>query len=647
MCGIAGILRFDGAPAPLPAVCAMVRILRHRGPDGEGIFADGSLALGHARLSIIDLSSGHQPMQNADNSLCITFNGEIFNYLELREDLIRRGYRFLTRSDTEVILNLYEEYGEDCVQYLNGQWAFAIWDSKRRQLFLSRDRIGIQPLFYALTADSFLFASEIKAIIRSGEVDADIDLAAVDEIFTFWVTLPPRTICKRIQELPPGHSVVVKSGQATVRRYWQLDFSENADGCFRSEDECAQHLLELLEDATRIRLRADVPVGAYLSGGLDSTLITALIRKVSDVPLKTFSVAFADAEFNESTYQREASHFFHTDHREVRCSLADIARAFPRIVWHTEQPILRTAPAPLYMLSGLVREESYKVVLTGEGADEMFGGYDIFKEAKIRRFWGKQPDSRYRPALLARLYPYLPYLHSQPGHYLKEFFRVTSSGMAHLFFSHLPRWELTTKAKVFFSDDVKSALTSHDSYAELKAMLPDRYARWDTFSQAQYLEAAYLLPGYLLSSQGDRMLTAHSIEGRFPFLDHRVVEFASALPARWKMKVLNEKYLLKHCARHLIPECIASRPKQPYRAPDGKSFFELNSPGFLGDALSPESLRRTGLFQAQLVAKLVDKFTNGRAIGARDNMAFVGILSTQLVAQQLATSRTEQRRRRS
>ena len=305
----------------------------------------------------------------------------------------------------------------------------------------------------------------------------------------------------------------------------------------------------MLEDATRIRLRSDVPVGAYLSGGIDSSFITALIQRVHKGKLKTFSVAFDDAEFDESAYQQSASAFLSTEHQQVRCSYQDIGQVFPQVVWHAEQPILRTAPAPLFRLSSLVHESGFKVVLTGEGADEILGGYDIFKEAKIRRFWAANLDSRKRPLLLKRLYPYMQNLQTQSDVYLKSFFNTSESDRESPFFSHLPRWQLTSMLKMFFSKDVRSQLASRDVYRDLRDALPDEYSGWPHFCQAEYLETAYLLPGYILSSQGDRMAMAHSLEGRYPFLDHRVVKFAGRLSTSLKMKVLNQKFLLKRAAK--------------------------------------------------------------------------------------------------
>ncbi len=635
MCGIAGILERKSGVVDRVMLQRMVNTLQHRGPDEQGVHIDGEIGLGHARLSIIDLAGGKQPMSNPEGTIWIAFNGEIFNYIELRAGLVNRGWCFTTKSDTEVILRLYEERGEDCVHELNGQWAFAIWDTRQNKLFLSRDRMGVRPLFYACTADRFLFASEIKALFAgSADLDRRIDLEALDQIFTFWVTLPPRTAFEGISQLPPGHSMIVHEGVTKIVKYWQPSYDpegiEDSPAVVKIRTE---ELLSLLQDATRIRLRSDVPVGAYLSGGIDSSLITALIQRVHKGSLKTFSIAFDDAEFDESSYQEQASAFLNTDHQQIRCSYQDIGQVFPEVIWHAEQPILRTAPAPLFRLSSLVRESGFKVVLTGEGADEILGGYDIFMEAKIRRFWAANPNSRKRPLLLKKLYPYLQNLQTQSGEYLRSFFHVTESHQQSPFFSHLPRWQLTSMLKVFFSQDVRSQLASHDVYRDMQGALPREYAGWPHFCQAEYLETAYLLPGYILSSQGDRMAMAHSIEGRYPFLDHRVVKFAGQLSPSLKMKVLNQKFLLKHAAEGLIPPEIVRRPKQPYRAPDGKSFLQPSALPYVEELLSLDKIISGGIFDPGAVTALVNKFKAGRAIGIKDNMALVGILSTQLLTE--------------
>jgi asparagine synthase (glutamine-hydrolysing) len=632
MCGIAGVLTKNGSPPARDLLSRMIAQLHHRGPDAYGVAVDGPAGLAHARLSIIDLEGGVQPMASACGRVVLTFNGEIFNYIELREALIRMGRSFRTSSDTEVVLAAYEAWGPDCVTRFNGQWSFAIWDGRKDELFLSRDRIGVRPLFYTETASAFLFGSEIKSILAHPQVSAEIDPRGIDQIFTTWAPTAPTTPFKGIRELPPGCSMRVARGEATVWRYWSLDYAPVEGG---TAEGYAEQLLDLLMDATRIRLRADVPVGSYLSGGLDSTVIASLVKRLGHEKLETFSVAFADAAFDESGFQAEAVAALGARHHEIRCSDNDIVDVFPDVVWHAERPMLRTAPAPLFLLSRLVREQGYKVVLTGEGADEMLGGYDIFKEAKVRRFWARQIESASRPKLLGKLYPYMPNLQSQPAAYLQAFFGVRPEDMADPCFSHRPRWDLTAKTKLFFSEGMKAELDGYDATAELAADLPPAYAGWDPFCQAQHLETAHLLPGYILSSQGDRMAMANSIEGRFPFLDVRVMEFAASLPPHLKMKVLNEKYLLKLATGGIIPESIRKRPKQPYRAPDAASFFDASKQAdraeWIAELTASDRVARDGVFNPRAVAKLMDKARAGQVASTRDGMAVVGVLSTQIM----------------
>lgn len=639
MCGIAGTLQLQGGLADSQRLRKMIAAIRYRGPDDSGVYSHGPVGLAHARLSIIDLAGGHQPMAIANGSIWIAFNGEIFNYIELREELIKKGHRFSTNSDTEVLLRLYQEEGEGCVDRLNGQWAFAIWDAPKRKLFLSRDRFGVRPLFYTQTSETFFFASEIKALLTCPEVDCALDLKGLDQIFTFWVTTPPRTVFQGIHQLPPGHSMVIQDGKSVMFPYWKLQLRPQVDPDANREARLAAELLELLCDATKIRLRSDVPVGVYLSGGLDSTIIAALVKRMRATELRSFSVGFEQADFDESSYQLDASSFLGTSHSAIRCAYNDIVRVFPEVVWHAEQPILRTAPAPLYLLANLVHNRGLKVVLTGEGADELFGGYDIFKETKIRQFWGRQSDSSWRPLLLKRLYPYMQNIQRQSLEYLKHFFRVTGRDLGHPFFSHLPRWELTAKSKLFYSEDTKAVLGSYDAVRSLLPELPNEYAVWSPFGKAEFLESNYLLPGYILSSQGDRMAMAHAVEGRYPFLDHRVATFAATLPVRLKMKALNQKYLLKRAVKGLIPESIRTRHKQPYRAPEGRSFFDSRE-SYVEEILSASRIKQDGVFDPTTTASLMNKFRSGRETSIKDNMALSGILSTTLLIDRFIRGRS-------
>jgi asparagine synthase (glutamine-hydrolysing) len=637
VCGIAGILAaHDGAPPTREELESMIFALRHRGPDGFGFHRDGPVGLAHARLSIIDLATGQQPMANEDQSIWTAFNGEIFNYVELRKELEQAGHRFSTHSDTETIVHAYEEFGDRFVERLNGQFAIALWDGRRRRLLLARDRLGIRPLFYVRDRGRLLFASEVKAIGAVVSAGLKLDVRGIAQIFTFWSTLGAQSVFAGVESLPPGHMLTIEGDSQRLTRYWDWDFSEVASVSALPRQEAAEGLRELLVDAVRLQLRSDVPVGAYLSGGLDSSAIVSLIRNYTSNTLRTFSVAFEDAEFDESAHQQEMVSYLGTEHTTIRCTRRDIGEQFPKLIWHTESPVVRTAPVPLMILSGLVRESGYKVVLTGEGSDEIFGGYDLFKEGKVRRFWARQPDSRWRPALFGRLYPYLRHSPVSNVAYAKQFFGQGLTDLANPGYAHLTRWATTGRLWNFFSPDVRQALEGSHFERELAGSLPASFSRWDGLARDQYVEAKTLLAGYLLSSQGDRVAMANSVEGRVPFLDHRVVEYANRLPARYKLSGLTEKAVLRDAMTGLLPNEIVKRVKQPYRAPDAPSFFEDGKPlPYVEALLAPGSIRDAGYFEPGAVTRLFEKCRAGKAIGFGDNMALVGVVSTMLVHEQL------------
>lgn len=638
MCGIAGILNLTAAAPPEEGLLrSMLGTIRHRGPDEYGMYLDDAVGLGNARLSIIDLSGGQQPIPNEDRTLWIVFNGEIFNYVELRPELEARGHRFETSSDTEVLLHLYEEFGPAGLERLNGQWAFAVWNSRDKSLFLARDRLGVRPLFYTQSDHRLLFGSEIKTLLADRRVRAEIDLEVLEQVFTFWSPLASRSIFRGISEVPPGHYLMAAEGKMTVRPYWQPNFP-TAGAVSQSQPASVEQVVEefssLLVDAAKIRLRADVPVGAYLSGGLDSSIISAIIRKFTTNRLDTFSIAFTDVDFDESKFQRQMAQFLGTEHQVVEASHEDIGRVFPEVIWHTEVPIMRTAPAPMFLLSKLVRDSGYKVVLTGEGADEFLAGYDIFKEAKVRRFWGEQPESKWRPLLFQRLYPDITNLTKSSPAYLKAFFGEGVANLDAPYYSHAIRWRNNRRACRFFAENVGAELARRNTEITSQVGYPSQFKQWEPLAQAQFLEITVFLSQYLLSSQGDRMGMAHSIEGRFPFLDCRLVEFCNRLPARLKLRGLTEKFLLKQLGRRWLPDLIWQRPKRPYRAPIHRSFFHGAPADYVLELLSPKQVAATGLFKPQAVDQLVQKVRRGSPLGETDDMALAGILSTQLVHQQ-------------
>jgi asparagine synthase (glutamine-hydrolysing) len=635
MCGIAGIVVVrDGlAPPSLERVVSMAAALRHRGPDGLGAYRDARAALGHARLAVVDLEGGAQPMCNEDGSLWVTFNGEIFNHVELRGELEGLGHRFRTRSDTEVIVHAYEEWRDGAFARFNGQFAVALWDAREKSLALARDTYGIAPLGFCEHEGHVVFASETKAIF-AGEpsLPRALDPVGVDQVFTFWTTVSPRTAFAGVSELGPGHVRTWMRGDVSERAFVEPRYPTGPGEEFGgSVDEAAEAVRAALEQATRLRvMRADVAVGSYLSGGLDSSLAAVLARRIQGGRFATFSLRFSDSEYDETSFQRRLVQELDADHHEVVVSREDVAAAFPDMVAHAERPVLRTAPAPLFLLSQLVREHGVKVVLTGEGADEMFAGYDLFREAKVRRFWARRVSSHLRPRLVERLYPYLARSPVAQRAIARAFFGRGLERAGEPGFSHQLRWQSTAALQRLFSPVQRQATRGRDVVAELLATLPPDFRRWSPLSQDQHLEIRTLLSGYLLSAQGDRMLMAHSVEGRFPFLDPEVASLADSLPPRHKLRALDEKHVLKRAAEGLVPSEIVRRKKQPYRAPDALAFTPL--PEWAEEAMSDEAVRRAGVFDVEAVARLRRKLrTQAGQFSHADNMAVAGVLSTQLL----------------
>ena len=635
MCGIAGIVDFESASPSEQILRRMLAVIRHRGPDAFGIYTGEQAGLAHARLSIIDLSGGDQPIHNEDRTVWIVYNGEVFNYPELRKDLVAKGHHFYTNTDTEVVVHLYEEEGPELLRDLNGQFAFALWDQRRRRVLLARDRLGIRPVFYHRQGERLVFGSEIKSLFADSRIPRALNLQTVSDIFTCWTPFANLTAFQNIHELAPGHYALFSQSGMSIKPYWKLSFS-HPEIRERPLTEWVEELKDLLHDAVRIRLRADVPVGAYLSGGLDSTCITSMVKRFFNNQLRTFSVSFTDGRFDEAPFQEKAVRAINTEHRSIRCTENDIGENFPHVIWHTEVPMLRTAPAPLYQLSQLVRENNFKVVLTGEGSDEIFAGYDIFKEDRVRRFWARQPDSAMRPALFGKLYPDIFSSDNKRSRmFLEGFFRKGLSNTESPVYSHFIRWENTSQLKTFFSEEVRNAADRNVSFEErFIGALPKDFMEWNPLSRAQYTEISIFLSNYLLSSQGDRMAMSHAVEGRFPFLDHRVVEFASRVPPQYRLKGLQEKFVLKQVARDLIPKELISRPKKPYRAPISKCFLGKGPKvSYVGDLLSENAIRNTGYFDPKRVTALLAKCRRhgDNLLSERENMALVGILSTQLV----------------
>jgi len=634
MCGIAGFIDFkksiDEAEGELILNRMMTRI-HYRGPDDCGLYLEPGVGMGNVRLSIIDLSGGNQPLSNEDGSLWIVYNGEIFNYIELYKDLVKKGHRFKTHSDTEVILHMYEEYGESALQYLNGQFAFAIWNNIKKECFFARDRVGIRPLFYSEVKGALVFGSEIKSLFEFPEIKRCFSQKALKEVFTFWTTLTPRTIFEGVYELPPGHCALYKNGQLTIKKFWSLRYATDYQRFDGTPVEAIDQFRYLLSDSVALRLRSDVPVAAYLSGGLDSSATTSLIKRVAPGHLNTFSLGFADAVFDETKYQEEVSQYFQTNHKSMVCSAKDIAELFPKVVYHCEIPLLRTSPAPMMGLSRLVHENGIKVVITGEGADEALAGYNIFKETLIRQFWARQPQSKIRPLLLKKLYPYLPNISQASQGILRMFFGYQLKATDSPVYSHLLRWHNTSNIQKHFTIELNEHLKDYDPVAQYASQIKPEVDGISSLAKAQLIETNIFMSGYLLSSQGDRMAMANSVEGRYPFLDYRLLEFTASLPDEFKLKGMNEKFLLKELMKNEIPQSVIKRPKQAYRAPILEAFTGSNVPDYVHEVLSPESIKETGVFNTVSVNNLINKIKNAHLPSEIDNMALVGIISTQLL----------------
>ncbi len=634
MCGIAGIYNYHSPEEPSAelSIKRMLSIIRHRGPDESGMYLGKNMGIGSVRLSIIDIASGQQPMCDESENYWIVYNGEIFNYKELRSDLEKKGIRLKTQSDTEVVVQMYALYGAKCLRHFNGQFSFGIWDKKNKEFFLARDRVGIRPLFYWAQNDAFAFCSEIKGLFTLSQVKKAIRPESLAQIFTCWTTISPDTPFEDIYELPPGHHMRVSSSKIQIEKYWSLDFPCDGNTNSSSLPDVVEEFNDLLKDAVRIRLRADVPVGAYLSGGLDSSVTTSLIHEINPDILNTFSIGFKDKAFDETAYQSEAVRYFNTHHTAFECTSTEIAEQFANTVWHTEFPILRTAPTPMFILSKKVRERNIKVVITGEGADEFLGGYNIFKESKIRRFWAREPKSTVRPKLLSKLYPYLSSMKGANNMMASRmFFGYKLTETNNPFYSHLLRWHNTSRIKAFFSDGISAKLNGYDPVESLYPKLPDNFMKWNDLAKSQYLESSIFMSGYLLSSQGDRMAMANSVEGRYPFLDYRVIEFCGKLNDNLKLNGLNEKFLLKKMSVGKIPGSITKRTKQPYRAPIADSFFNSGSPSYISEILSENNLKSFGLFNPIKVKALINKILLQKNISEVDQMAIAGIISTQLL----------------
>ncbi len=633
MCGITGVYGSDPNKGSRKNIIQkMTSTIQHRGPDGWGYYISPDIALGQTRLSIVDLNTGDQPMTSGDH--IIVYNGEIFNYIELRTELQEKGIKFNTTSDTEVLLKSYQQYGLDCFSKFNGQFAVLIWNRKTKELIIARDRYGIRPLFILSFKGSFYFASEMKAFDQIPGYKRSFNSKNLFEHSLLWNTFGDHTVYNNIRTLPGGCFAIYKNNKLIAeKRFYELgqSFSKYIDN---SLAEAEEEFIDLLNDAIKLRLRSDVPVGAYLSGGIDSSVIVNQVKNFTSKSFKTFSITFSDQEYDESSYQNDMVKRINSDHCGINITYDKVDETFPEAVYHFERPVFRTAPIPLFLLSQQVRESDIRVVLTGEGADEILWGYDSFKEIKLLEFWSKDPSSIYRPLLIKKLYPHL-------NHYKDE----TQFGMMRMFYEGFIEDFNNSLASLnirvhnnkilenYFNKNNRSEFDKERLITEMQSIFPSNFNTWSLLQKNQFLEMKTLLDGYLLSSQGDRMSLAHGIEGRYPFLDHRVVEYAFALNENYKLKGFSQKHLLRKAFEKHIPSSIINRPKRPYMSPDLKSFIRDNGPTentnfFLSNSL----IKDYQIFNPKWIARFLKKFESGipKNIGYRDNMIITFILSAQI-----------------
>jgi asparagine synthase (glutamine-hydrolysing) len=627
MCGISGIY---GAPPqgvePAEAVKRMLALIQHRGPDEAGYYVDDRLAMGTVRLSIIDLASGTQPLSDAGERHWICYNGELYNYRELRRELEGHGCRFRTQSDTEVVLQAWLYWGEQCLPRLNGAFAFAIYDHVAGSLLLARDRYGKRPLFYAQHAGALIFASEMKAFLAFRDFQFAADPQQLSSIFAQWTPLPAQSGFKGIRQLPMACFLRVQEGQRSEGCYERLDFARGP--AVASEAQAVEMVRQALTDSVRLRLRSDVEVGVYLSGGLDSSIITQLVTQMSPHKIHTFSVAFEDKYFDESDDQSEVSRWLGTEHSAITIGHADIAENFPAALYHAEMPAFRSAFVPMFLLSQAVRAKGIKVVLSGEGADEAFLGYDLFKETLLRTAW-KSYDNEERKRQIARMYPYLR--HFDEGHAapLLGLFQQFSEEQLPGLFSHEIRFQNGRFANRLLRDRADPfgallQLTRADAH----------FAGMGPIEKAQWLEFKTLLAGYLLSTQGERMSLAHGVENRCPFLDPQVVRLAATVNLRFD-NGSNEKHLLKQAFAQVLPASIINKHKHPYRAPDSAAFVR-HRPDYLEVLLSEAELKNIPFLDTAFCKVLTRKIFNSEpaTISTRENQAFIFLLSVALLDRQ-------------
>ncbi|MBW1806381.1 MAG: asparagine synthase (glutamine-hydrolyzing) [Deltaproteobacteria bacterium] len=611
MCGICGKLDFDGKGIGEDLLRKMTRSFTYRGPDDEGVFASPPIGLGHRRLSIIDLSpSGHQPMCNEDESIWLVFNGEIYDFEELREELKSKGHRLKSRTDCETIIHLYEDGGIDCLNRLNGMFAFALWDSRNQRLWLGRDRLGIKPLHYYWDGRKLVFASEIKAILCDPDVPREIDREALDLYLTLNYIPAPWTIFKNIRKLEPGNHLLAKRGEISIEPYWDIPaYNRPLDDGIEIREQKG-HLYNLMEDAVKRRLISDVPLGAFLSGGIDSSIIVALMARNSNTPVKTFSIGYKDLpSFDETGYAREVARFNNTDHHEFKLGFHDILEVFPKVLEKLDEPFADSSAVPTYIVSRETRDH-VKVALSGDGGDELFAGYRMYQGEYWSQYYTKIP-AFFRNNMIAPLINSLPDARGKAGLEMMRRMKKFVKGMSNSFPERFYGW------REIFPFSMRQGLLKEPPKENLHLKLirkmvdieKDRF-HGDNINLMLYMDVKGLLHGDMLTKV-DRMSMANSLEVRVPFLDHSVVEYVFGLRGDTKLKGRTGKYILMETFKDLLPPSLHRRPKWGFEMPIGA--WLRNELKFLIDEyLDEDHIKRQDLFHYEVIKEQIDRHMSGR-----------------------------------
>jgi len=606
VCGICGKLNFDpDKPIEESLIRKMCAVIVHRGPDDEGVYIDKNVGLGNRRLAIIDLSpAGHQPMSNEDRSIWLTLNGEIYNFPELRERLKKQGHRFFSNSDTETVVHLYEEHGIDCVKHLRGMFAFAIWDSGNQRLFLARDRVGQKPLVYTIVDNSLIFGSEIKCILQDLSVRREVDLEAIHHYLTYQYVPSPRTAFRDIKKLPPGHILVCEKGRIKVERYWDLSYVPKVR---MVEAEYGERILELLREATKMRLISDVPLGAFLSGGIDSSSVVAMMSQLSSEPVKTYSIGFEEQSFNELKYARIVAERFGTDHHEFIVK-PNAIEVLPKLIWHYNEPYADSSAIPTYYVAKVTRQH-VTVALNGDGGDESFGGYERYVANKLADYYQRIP-AFIREGAIARLVKKLPES-TERRDIVRRFKRFTAA-IPYTRERRYAQWMCQ------FDNDTKYQLYSPE-FRERMARIDSIDLLVDIYSKAKavdfadktfYADVMAYLPNDLLVKV-DIASMAHSLEARSPYLDHRLMEFAAGIPPDLKLKGMTTKHILKKALANILPPEILRRGKMGFGVPIGRWLRHELKDLAHDILLDPKSVQR-GYFDMGFVKKMLDEHVSGK-----------------------------------